>query len=238
MRTRRILAALLAAALLAVLFAPCAGAAAGFPLAQSGSWQQMEFRCRADTSKDYEWRVQILSPGGDWFDVPPSAPGVLTQELPAEGVLALVLKAPGRYRVSLVLNGEESAVYAALLLDDNALQAALASARMLASNPNKRYDEGYVTRLKQAIAAAEALYTQPTGVTREAMDAKTAGLRALADNPVLSKSNFALFNRLAPSWWKLVDTITRPLRWLREYPTWGSFFTLLAEGLRAMVNPQ
>ena len=238
MRIGRIFGALLAAALLLVLLAPGVGAAAGFPLAQSGSWQQMEFRCQADTAQEYEWHVQMLSPGGEWAVLSPGAPGVFTQELPAEGVLALVLKAPGRYRVSLVLDGGESAVYEALLLDDAALQAALASARALASNPNKRYDEGYVARLKQAIAAAEALYTQPAGVTRETMDARTAGLRALAGNPVLAKSSFALFNRLAPGWWKLVDTITAPLRWLREYPSWGSFFTLLAEGLRAMVNPQ
>jgi len=237
MRIRRILGALLSAALLAVLLAPGVGAATGFPLAQSGSWQQMEFRCQVDTPQEYTWRVQMLS-GGAWAALAPGAPGVFAQELPAEGVLALVLKAPGRYRVSLVLDGAESAVYEALLLDDATLQAALASARALASNPNKRYDEAYVARLKQAIAAAEALYTQPAGVTREVMDARTVGLRALAENPVLAKSSFALFNRLAPGWWKFVDTITAPLRWLREYPSWGSFFTLLAEGLRAMVNPQ
>jgi len=222
--------------LLSALLAPGAGAA-GFPLAQSGTWQQMEFRCHAETPRDYEWRVQILSPGGDWFPVPPGAQSVLTQELPAEGVLALVLKAPGLFRVSLVLDGAESEVYQAQLLDDRPLQKAMTVARALASNPNKRYDADYVARLKQAIAAAEAFYTQPTGVTGAAMSARTADLQALAANPVLVKTGSALLNRLAPGWWKFVDSITAPFRWLQDYPTWGSFFTLFAEGLRAMVNP-
>ena len=237
MRLRHIFATLLLAALLLALLAPGAGAA-GFSLARSGSWQQVEFRCQADTSQEYEWRVEILSPGGDWYPVPPDVPGVLTQELPAEGVLALVIKSPGLFRVSLVLGGAQSEVYQVQLLDDNALQAALASARVLAANPNNRYDAGYVARLKQAIAAAEALYTQPAGVTREAMETKTADLCALAGSPVLARSNSTLVNRLAPGWWKFVDAVTAPFRWLQQFPTWGSFFTLLAEGLRAMVNPQ
>jgi hypothetical protein len=70
------------------------------------------------------------------------------------------------------------------------------------------------------------------------MDAKTAGLRALAGSPVLARSSSALLNRLAPGWWKFVDAVTAPFHWLQDFPTWGSFFTLLAEGLRAMVNPQ
>ncbi|MCL1951278.1 MAG: hypothetical protein FWF60_00475 [Oscillospiraceae bacterium] len=237
MRTRHIFVALLLAALLLALLAPGVGAA-GFPLERSGSWQQMEFRCQADTSQDYEWHVQERSPDGDWGDVAPGATGVLTQELPAEGVLALVLKAQGRFRVSLVLGGAESEVYEVQLLDDSALQTALASARLLAANPNNRYDAAYIARLKQAIAAAEALYTQPAGVTREAMDAKTAGLRALAGSPVFARGSSALLNRLAPRWWKFVDAVTAPFRWLQDFPTWGSFFTLLAEGLRSMVNPQ
>jgi len=237
MRLRRIFGALLPVALLLALLAPGAGATA-FPLARSGSWQQMEFRCEADTSQAYEWRVEILSPGGDWYAVPPGVSGVLTQELPAEGVLALVIKTPGRYRVSLVLDGAQSEAYEVQLLDDSLLQVALASARALVSNPNSRYDAGYVVRLKQAIAAAEALYTQPAGVTRETMDTKTADLRALADSPVFARSNSALVNRLAPGWWKFVDAVTAPFRSLQDFPTWGSFFTLLAEGLRAMVNPQ
>jgi len=237
MRIRRTLGALLLAALMLALLAPGAGAA-GFPLARSGSWQQMEFRCLTEPSQEYEWRLQILSPGGDWYAVPQGVPGVFAQELPAQGALALVIKNPGRYRVSLVLDGVESEAYEAQVLDDTALQAALTSGRALAANSNSRYDAGYVAQMKQAIAAAEALYTQPVGITREVMDAKTAGLQALAGNPVLARSNFALFNRLAPGWWKFVDTVTAPFRWLRDYPTWGSFFTLLAEGLRAMVNPQ
>ena len=234
MRTRRMLGALLLAALLLAFLAPNAGAA-GFPLVRSGSWQQMEFRCRADTSQGHEWHVQIFT-RGEWADVPAGA--LLTQELPAEGVLALVLKAPGRYRVSLSLGGAESEIYEAQLLDDTALQAALASARARAANPNKRYDADYVARLQQAIAAAEALYTQPAGVTGEAMSARTADLLALADNPVWARGGSALLSRLAPGWWKFVDAVTAPFRRLQDYYTWGGFFTLLAEGLRAMVNPQ
>ena len=237
MRLKRILGMLLPVALLLALLAPGAGATA-FPLARSGSWQQVEFRCQADTSQAYEWRVEILSPGGDWYAVPPGVPGVLTQELPAQGVLALVIKTPGHFRVSLALGRALSEVYEVQLLDDSALQAALVSARALAANPNNRYDSLYILRLKQAIAAAEAPYAHPEGVTREAMDAKTAALQALVDNPVLERSNSALVNRLAPGWWKFVDAVTAPFRWLQDFPTWGSFFTLLAEGLRAMVTPQ
>ena len=237
MRLKRILGTLLPVVLLLALLAPGAGAA-GFPLARSGSWQQVEFRCQADTSQEYEWCVEILSPGGEWYAVPQGVPGVLTQELPAEGVLALVIKTPGLFRVSLVLGGTVSEVYEAQLLDDSTLQSALVSARALAANPNSRYDAGYIVRLKQAIAAAEALYTQPAGVTRDTMDAKAATLQALADSPVYERSSSALVNRLAPGWWKFVDAVTAPFRWLQDFPTWGSFFTLLAEGLRAMVNPQ
>jgi len=237
MRLRRILGTLLPVALLLALLAPGAGAAA-FPLARSGSWQQVEFRCEADTSQTYEWRVEILSPGGDWYPVPPGVPGILTQDLPEEGVLALVIKTPGTFRVRLVLGGAESEVYEAQLLDDTALQTALTSARALAANPNGRYDAGYIARLKQAIAAAEAIYTQPAGVTREGMDVRTADLRALAGSPVFARSNSGLVNRLAPGWWKFVDAVTAPFRSLQDFPTWGSFFTLLADGLRAMVNPQ
>ena len=233
MRIRRFICAALLAALLVALLAPCAGAA-GLSLERSGSWQQMEFRCRAaDWPPAYEWRVRVLSPSGEW--VP--AQDALAQELPAEGVLALVLKAPGRYLVSLVLGGVESEAYEALLLDDDALQEALAAARALAANPNNRYDAGYVARLKQAIAAAESLYTQPAGVTLEGLNARAAALRSLAASPVLAQSDSALLNRLAPGWWKFVDTVTAPFRWLQDYPRWGGLFTLLAEGLRAMVSP-
>ena len=220
MRTRRMLGALLLAALLTALLTTGAGAA-GFPLARSGSWQQMEFRRSADTSQDYEWHVQRLSPCGEWLDVPANA--LLTQEFAAEGVLALVLKAPGRYRVSLSLGGAESEVYEAQLLDDTALQAALASARALAANPNKRYDAEYVARLQQAIAAAEALYTQPAGVTGEAMSTKTADLLALADDPVWARGGSALANRFVPGWWKFVDAVTAPFRRLQDSTPGAAF---------------
>ena len=232
MRARRFVCVFLLAALLTALFAPCAGAA-GFPLERSGSWRQAEFRCRtAQPPVSCEWRVLILAPGGEWVQ----AQDFLTQELPAQNMLALVLKAPGEYRVSLVLDGAQSETYEALLLDDSALQAALPPARALAANPNKRYDAAYIAQLKLAIAAAEALYTQPAQAARAAMETKTADLEGLAASPVLARSSFAFLNRLAPGWWKFVDTVTAPLHWLQSYPNWGSFFTLLGEGLRAMVK--
>lgn len=235
MRIRRMVAAILVAAVLAMLFGMQGMGAASFSLEQNGSWQQMELSCKTQGQPDYEWRVQMQGPDGGWSDLTPGAEGAPVQEKTADGVLALVLKVPGSYRVSLVLDCTESEVCEVQLLDDSSLQSALTSARTIAANHGSRYDSAYMSQLKRTIAAAEALYIQTEGVTQTLMDKRTKELQALVGNPVLAKTSFSFLNQLLPGWWAFVDTVTAPLRRMQENPQWDSFLSLLAEGLRRIL---
>lgn len=252
MKRKRLLSILLAVVAMAVCCAQgvCAVGAADVRLTCSGGWQQVEIRW-AVPEKDaffglldaggahYDWSVRKVLDDGSLAPVPMTEPcGVFVRELRQEGVLVLSLKATpeaqyGQFEVRLRVDGAESAPVYVWLLDDSALRDSLAQARPLAANPNKRYDQDYISSLRAAIAAAEALYTA-TAVTPAEIGARVAALQALAQAPRLSLTGSGFLNKLAPGWWKFTDFVTAPLRLLQN--RWNNLFTVVEQVLAAAVT--
>lgn len=252
---KRVLGTLLAVALLALFGAQgfaVGGAEEALRLEKSGGWQQAELRWYAAGGKaeffdgltrgevEYAWKLRQVMPDGSFSEIPlKGRPGVSAVELPREGALVLTLQAAagafsGEYRVTLMVDGQESAPVAVFLQDDAALQAALAKAKHLAINPNGRYSEGYVARLQAAVAVGESLYASSSAAPEE-VDARTGELLRLTANPELALTQSDFINKLIPSGWKIFDFIAAPFRWAQT--RWSEVFSMMQLAFYALFQP-
>jgi len=241
-KCRRILGVLLVIAMLAA-FAPGVAAAWGPPptieLTQSGSWQQMEFRWTVpgdaqaffagvdDGTITYEWNVRRISQN---FNLTMFMP----LELRQEGILVMSVRANGTLQVSLTVNGltsEPTQVW--LLSDDYELQAVLTQANQVLQNA-RRYCADYIAQLQAAVAAAQSLYATNETVTQEDISARVAQLDALVSAPQLAMTDSGFFNRFIPSWWRVVDAATAPLRRLQTRS--GAYFSVIGQIFAAVFG--
>ena len=226
MKLKHVLSVLLAAVLFAGFAVQSAFAAWEPPTAieitQSGSWQQMEFRWNVpgdaaaffagvdNGTIAYEWNVNRVS---DNFNLTMLVPSELRQE----GVLVVNVRAGGILQVSLIVNGQASAPIQAQLFEDFALQYLLTQANRLAQNPSRRYCADYITRLREAITAAQALYVMDVEeITQELLNARIEQLLSLVEAPELALTSSGLLNRFIPGWWRIVDVVTAPFLWLQD----------------------
>jgi len=233
MNLKRVLCAALATVLLAIVAAPIAFATEEVSIVQTGSWQQVEFRWAGDAD-EFNWQVYRVE---DDALVPVPLHESFATQLAQNGLLVLSLRATeplfGRFKVSLIVDGIVSAPRFVWLLRDGELQAALAQARYVAQNPNGRYCAEYIVQLQAAIAAAQALYAADE-VTPTAIAAQVALLNSLSASPELSMTNNGFFNRFVPSWWRAVDIVATPFRWLQTrtesaFPMVRQIFTAMFE---------
>ena len=244
MKLKRVLSAVLALALLAAFGMQGAAAWEAPPaiaLSQSGSWQQAEFRWAVpgdaaaffagvdDGTVTYQWNIAWLQPGASLFAV---------NELRQEGLIVLSMlpshaRGLSSYQVSLTVNGQSSEWFDLWLFGDMELQELLAQANRLAQNPNRRYCAEYIAQLQTAIAAAQALYTTDD-ITPEQFAAQLEQLRALVAAPELALTSNNFVNRFIPSWWRFVDFVATPFRWLQDRA--GFVFSMLGQIFTAMLS--
>ena len=236
MKVKRIMAVLLAAALLALFGVQGVGAASQPPsIERSGSWQQAEFRWQMPENAqdlDYRWEIlrltnpaapeedQIWSNVQTYHHVPGKSQhiisGAIVREIDGTSFLSMgpSYLIQGYFHVRLIVGDEIAAEDYVWLADDSALQHALDEAKRLTAR-SRRYTKEYIAKLQGAIADAQALYAADWQVTPDDIAARTTALVALMAQPELSMTGSDFLNRLVPGWWKFVDFATAPLRWLQ-----------------------
>ena len=226
MKLKCVLSAVLALALLAAFGMQGAAAREAPPaiaLSQSGSWQQAEFRWAVpedaaaffaavdDGTIAYRWNVSRASRGNLRYVV---------NELRQEDmlVLSIMTSRPGftTYQVSLTVNGQTSEQHEVWLFNDAGLQALIAQANRLAQNRSRRHCAEYIAQLQTAIAAAQALYATDEAVTQSDITTAVDALRGLVAAPELARTSNNFVNRFIPNWWRFVDFVATPFRWLQD----------------------
>ena len=258
MKAKRILSVLLALLMAAGLLGIGASAAWEAPEAEktlsvmSAGWGYKEISWAvtgeaadffADLDADeiaYEWLVVnaagatiAVKAENGLADLPDSTTGNL--------VLVMTpgkIKNYGEFKVTLNLNGVPSGTVTVTLVDDTALNDAIAAAKAYAANPNGRYTDCFVLQVENAIAVAEGLLGSAT-MTAAKAEAAVAALKAsyATQDYMLTGIGF-LDDFLAPriaGLWGSFDAITTPFRTLQNL-NWSSITTLILNTIIAIFT--